>query len=71
MFVLKHFFNGKKFVLLLSLFFSLAGIAASTRQVYLQNNPSDKILSCEPTFCEMFANLPFLEFMSKVFQGDG
>jgi len=52
-------------------FFSLAGIAASTRQVYLQNNPSDKILSCEPTFCEMFANLPFLEFMSKVFQGDG
>ena len=71
-FVLRYFlFNGKKAVLLLSLFFLLVGMTASTRQIYLQNNSIDKILSCEPTFFELFANLPFFEFINRVFHGDG
>jgi disulfide bond formation protein DsbB len=65
------FFNEKKFFLLFPLFFSLTGIATSIRQIYFQNNPTDKILTCEPSFFEMFINLSFFDFINKVFQADG
>ncbi|MBT89590.1 MAG: hypothetical protein CMN79_03765 [Spirochaetales bacterium] len=70
-FLLRNIFSIQtKYFLLLPLFFGFLGLIASGRQIYLQSTMTDQVLSCGPKFFDLFVNLPFTEFISRIFQAD-
>ncbi|HJL95928.1 MAG TPA: disulfide bond formation protein B [SAR86 cluster bacterium] len=57
---------------LIAIFISiLAGIALSTRQLYLQSLPPELVPSCAPDLDYLLETLPFLEIFWMAISGDG
>jgi disulfide bond formation protein DsbB len=51
--------------------FSLAGIALSSRQLYLQNLPADQVPSCGPGLHYILETLPLAEVLMVMIKGTG
>jgi disulfide bond formation protein DsbB len=56
---------------LLVTLFAAGGLAAATRQVWLQHLPADKVPQCGPDLIFMLKNFPLGETLSNLVQGSG
>ncbi|MFJ2365057.1 disulfide bond formation protein B [Pseudomonas sp. NPDC087697] len=54
---------------LLSLFSSLAGMVTAWRQVVLQSDPAQQVSGCSTSLEGLFANMPGLRVVERVFNG--
>lgn len=66
--------SGKNFQRLytsLAMIFALIGGAFSSRHIWLQNLPEDLVPSCGPSLSYLMGNVPFLEALQVLLQGDG
>jgi disulfide bond formation protein DsbB len=61
----------RKSLLLLASLFSVAGGVIASRQIYLQNLPSDQVPTCAPPMDFLMDTLPFFEAIQTVLLGDG
>ena len=55
----------------LATLFAVGGLAAASRQVWLQHLPADKVPQCGPDLIFMLKNLPLGETLANLVQGSG
>ena len=60
-----------KSLMLIASFFSLGGGLIATRQIYLQNLPTDQIPTCAPPMDFLIDTLPLFEVIQTILLGDG
>ena len=61
----------KKALLLMAALFSMSGVIIASRQIYLQNIPSDQVPTCAPPMDFLLDTLPIFEVIQTILLGDG